>query len=682
MSKTFPSRRLVLLGALLFLLFFWFFLSRLNVKLCPALPEGSFSLSRGQNLFSASRLLSEREIYAEDHLVSDTAESRIVKKLSGKLLLPSALFDTAPEELPELYVPGTQSCVMVVNGRVFTAPADGESLRCSLADLLEPDSIIGKDTVPFSVDLYYLYGNSPSFSNGLLYLGSAGRISSLISAGSFQRFFVIGISFMILLYSLSLYSCKTSEKYLLYLALLAYTTSARTLWNTLPALKQLPLLNLLLFGTIPLPGVSVSVSYYVSYLVLKLILAFMRYLLLREFIPVRIGRLPYFWATLFLFVVALPFCFAGHGYLASQAFILLCHLVELIFLTLGSREHFRTCLTLTIVWCFTVALRVLDLFYTCGWAPHGIIEASLKLQGIIETFFTLGFVIVINLKFAGKYREADDLRISLAEVNRNLERIVAERTEDLRLRNEELSAAYHHMNEIQQQKDEFMTNIIHNLKTPLFSLYGYADMAMDEMVDSPELARRHLNEINKNTAYAKELIDNLFLCMRLEDGKVQYQPMPFSVAMLLAQLESTTRARTETAGISLSVLAPEEELILTSDILYLRQALQNIIDNAVRHSAAGTSLLIQAGKQQRQFESDPTERPWVCIRIQDQGEGISPEDIPLIFGRYYSGGKKGASSSGLGLTITKEIITQNGGHIEVDSVVNQGTVFRVYLPLN
>ena len=251
----------------------------------------------------------------------------------------------------------------------------------------------------------------------------------------------------------------------------------------------------------------------------------------------------------------------------------------------------------------------------------------------------------------------------MEEANRNLETIVQNRTQ-------ELSEAYNTLSEVQQQKSEFLANTIHNLKTPLFSLYGYTDMALDELTEAPELARRHLLEINKNTSYARELIDNLFLCLRLEDGKVRFNKMPFAVSMLFEQLESTSMPKASSSGIRLAVCPGDAPITLNADLLYLRQALQNIVDNAIRHSPADTEITISAAK-----EADT-----VRITIRDQGEGIPADELPLIFNRYYSGGKKGASSSGLGLTISREIIEQHGGTIEAESTPGRGTVFYILLP--
>lgn len=655
MSKR-NHRALIFIAGIIFTVLFYTLISNVNTKYCRA-----YSPDEGIALLSGTELYSLNEIMQPDENIGG---------ISCELVLPKELFTAGERFLPCLYIPDSGLSSLTVNGTDALPEQNNEYIACSLADYISGET---DGAYSFSVCLHR--GSEDGLRSGeLLFLGTQAKIERIVSSGSFQRFFVIGISFMILLYSLSLYFEKRSEKYLLFLAFLAYTTTARTLWNAIPALKQMFLPNILLLGTIQLPGVGFAASYYFWYLLLKFAIAYLRYLLIQEFTSVRLPGKRYFLVCAVLFCLLLPFCFMGHGYMASQIFILATHAFELMMLAYGAQNYAKVCLTLTFAWSWTVALRIFDILSSCNILPHGIIDAAVKLQGIVETLFTLAFVVVINLKFAHKYKEAEHLSLSLEHMNKNLEALVEKRTEELRRSNTELSSAYKQLHDVQVQKDEFMTNIIHNLKTPLFSLYGYADMAMDEMEDAPELAKKHLEEINKNTSYAKQLIDNLFLCMRLEDGKIKYNPMPFALSLLLTQLDSTSRARTDAAGIELCVEMPEKDIYLTADLLYIRQALQNIIDNAVRHSSAGTKIEITA----RETEKDG--KRFVSINIRDRGEGIAPDEMPLIFGRYYSGGKKGATSSGLGLTITKEIIEQHGGFIDVESTPGEGTCFSVSLP--
>ena len=205
----------------------------------------------------------------------------------------------------------------------------------------------------------------------------------------------------------------------------------------------------------------------------------------------------------------------------------------------------------------------------------------------------------------------------------------------------------------------------------MFSLYGYTDMALDALDHDPEQTRHFLVEINRNTSYARELIDKLFLSIRLESRNITFHPIPCPAVQLLAQVVSTSQPNAEAREIHVDVLPGDEDTLLFVDVLYLRQALQNIVDNALRHSGAGTSIRLNTRKTGNVL----------AIEIADEGEGIPADQLPYIFERYYSRGKSEAPSSGLGLTIAREIIAAHHGSISVKSEVGRGTTFIIELPV-
>lgn len=617
---------------------------------------------------SRPRQLDETMIYALDGLMQPIRPSDAPAGAPDAVSSSSPTAATLPAEcayaftltLPQtpdvpwcLYIPNGQNCVVEVNGSLHSASRSQEAIWIPLMP--------GE---PTAVRIGYTYAGDPNFCNRLVYLGSAPHIEAIFRIGSYQRFFIIGISFALLLHCLSLYAGKPSEKYLLLLAFLAYSTSARTLWNALPALKHLQISNLLLLGTVNLPGSPYTVDYNVSFLVLKLIIFLLRFSLITEFMSIRLGRVSSRQICLTSFAVVLVCCLLDFGYYPTQLWLLCMHALEWLLLARSMQTHRRESSILLLAWLLTLSLRLFDTACILGFVPHGFMEAAFKIQGVIETFYTVAFIIVINLKFASKFQEADELSHSLEKINRDLESIVSERTASLRATCEQLS-------ELQKSRAEFMGNIVHNLKSPLFSLYGYTDMALDALDHDPEQARHFLVEINRNTAYARELIDKLFLSIRLESRNITFHPIPCPAAQLLAQVVSTSQPNAEARGIHVDVLPGDEDTLLFVDVLYLRQALQNIVDNALRHSGAGTSIRLNARKTGNVL----------TISIADEGEGIPADQLPHIFERYYSRGKSEAASSGLGLTIAREIVAAHHGFISVKSEVGSGTTFTIELPV-
>lgn len=624
----------------------------INAHLCTALNT------------SMPAQLDERMIYALDGLMEpvqpEFAPDAVSSSSPTALTLPAECayaFELTLPQAPDvpwcLYIPNGQNGVVLVNGTRYSASREQEAILVPLSP--------GQRT---QVRIGYTYAGDPNFCNRLVYLGSMPRMQAIFRIGSYQRFFIIGISFALLLYCLSLYAGKPSEKYLLLLAFLAYSTSARTLWNALPALKHFQLSNLLLLGTVNLPGCPYTVDYNVSFLVLKLLISLLRFRLITEFMSIRLGRVSSQALCLFGFAAALVCCLLDFGFYPTQLWLLGMHVLEWILLSRSLQTHRLESSILLAAWLPTLSLRLFDAACVLGFIPHGFIEAAFKIQGIIETFYTVAFVIVINLKFASKFQEAETLSRSLEEANLNLERAVQERTASLTETCRQLSA-------LQQSRAEFISNIVHNLKSPLFSLYGYTDMALDAMDHDPEQARHFLTEINRNTAYVRELIDKLFLSMRLESGNISFHPVPCPAAQLLAQVASTSRPNAEAKGIRIELLPGDEQTLLSIDVLYLRQALQNIVDNAIRHSGPGTAIRMRA---QRLGDT-------LALSVADEGEGIPADRLPHIFERYYSRGKSEAVSSGLGLSIAREILTAHQGSICVESSVGKGTTFTLSLPV-
>ena len=210
--------------------------------------------------------------------------------------------------------------------------------------------------------------------------------------------------------------------------------------------------------------------------------------------------------------------------------------------------------------------------------------------------------------------------------------------------------------------------MLHNLKTPLFSLTGYSDMAAASLED-PEQAQHYLAKVSDKAQYVSRLLDRLFLLTQMDAQQVVFQQVPVNLTGLLETIAETTRLKGKEKDIRVSLTA-QPDAYCVGDPLYLQQAFQNITDNAVEHTQPGGSLWLSL---------EGTVDQWV-LAFADNGCGIAIEDLPRIFDRYYSNHHGRRSSSGLGLTIAKEIITHHGGSIAVTSQPEKGTVFTVKLP--
>ena len=218
---------------------------------------------------------------------------------------------------------------------------------------------------------------------------------------------------------------------------------------------------------------------------------------------------------------------------------------------------------------------------------------------------------------------------------------------------------------------DFVANVSHELKTPLTSLAGYAEtLAAEAGADTQTggFARTILS----NARRMQRLVDELLDLSRIESGRWQPAPERVDVAVLAREAWApfADRARERRVEFAIDVAAPGR---LTADPDALRQVFTNLLDNALRHTAAGGRITIAA-------EVAPG---GVALAVTDTGSGIEPDHLPRIFERFYRadpGRSRDEGGTGLGLAIVKHLVEAHGGRVDARSVVGRGTTIRIFLP--
>jgi len=226
----------------------------------------------------------------------------------------------------------------------------------------------------------------------------------------------------------------------------------------------------------------------------------------------------------------------------------------------------------------------------------------------------------------------------------------------------------------QQEKDDFISLVSHELKTPITSIKGYAQMLLRraEEAGGDERDLKGLRIINDEVERMVDLINQLLDVSRLETQRLQLNRDLVDLVALTS--DAVDRLQMTTTRHTLRLRAPQQPVWVDGDALRLAQVLGNLIMNAIKYSPAGGPVEITVESQE--------ERGWVSVR--DWGLGISPEDQPHIFQRFYRGTRKGFGSltgMGLGLYISREIVQRHHGDIVFHSQVGQGTTFLFWLPL-
>ena len=242
----------------------------------------------------------------------------------------------------------------------------------------------------------------------------------------------------------------------------------------------------------------------------------------------------------------------------------------------------------------------------------------------------------------------------------------------------EMAAQLEEAAERQRELDRLRRNLIawagHDLRTPLASVRAIVEALADGVVEDPATVDRYLDTAQREIRSLSLLIDDLFELAQLEAGGLRLELGPNSISDLISDtLESFSELATR-KGVSLYGTAEPGVDPVLMDVQLVGRVLANLLGNALRHTPTEGTVSVAASRVAED----------VLVEIRDTGEGITAEDVPHIFERFYRGEKsrsRASGGSGLGLAIAKGIVEAHGGQIGVESSPSQGTRFFFTLPV-
>ena len=221
-------------------------------------------------------------------------------------------------------------------------------------------------------------------------------------------------------------------------------------------------------------------------------------------------------------------------------------------------------------------------------------------------------------------------------------------------------------------KNEFIATASHDLKNPLTSIGGYAQL-LGHAGSLNDNQKDFVERIQHSVKNMSELVQNMMSLAQSDLEAIQkYEPVELKA--VLQEMENEFGMQAKGKLQSLFVTLPDGPIQLSGDPLQLRQALRNLIGNAIKYTPQGGEIRIKAGVKPGQ----------TTIHIEDNGYGIPAADLPFIFNRFYrvrSGKASEMEGNGLGLAIVKSIISEHNGSINVESETGKGTCFSITLPL-
>jgi predicted ATPase/signal transduction histidine kinase/ActR/RegA family two-component response regulator len=261
------------------------------------------------------------------------------------------------------------------------------------------------------------------------------------------------------------------------------------------------------------------------------------------------------------------------------------------------------------------------------------------------------------------------IAVENALLYRDLETKVAQRTAELRIAKEAADRA-------SQAKSDFLSSMSHELRTPLNGILGYAQI-LQRLPDMPQQGREGAQIIRKSGEHLLTLINDVLDLAKIEAGKMDIVPKEFHFPAFVRTVANLCRVRAEHKGLSFShELRGPALQALYADEKRLTQVLLNLLGNASKFTQqGGIKLRVDVMEEHR-----PARRE-VRFQVEDTGPGIAPEHLSRIFEPFEQVGDQRARSegTGLGLALTKKIVEQMGGSIEVQSELGKGSVFTVTL---
>ncbi len=283
---------------------------------------------------------------------------------------------------------------------------------------------------------------------------------------------------------------------------------------------------------------------------------------------------------------------------------------------------------------------------------------------VVVVALEMAISLLVLARFGGILRALERIRLR----ERTARTLAEEAQWLLAVRNDELVEA-------DRLKDEFVALISHDLRTPLTSIIGYVELALDDGdADTPldDERRGYLDIVSRSSDRLLRLVDDLLFVARLQSGRLALEPSPVDLAQITAQAVDEARPRAEQKDLVLSFHG-DAEVPVEADKGRIFQLLDNLISNAIKFTPEGGRVTVRAAHAPG----------GALIEVTDTGMGLDTEEVERVFDRFFRSAAavdRQIQGTGLGLFISRAIAEAHGGRISVTSVHGSGTTFRVELP--
>jgi len=277
--------------------------------------------------------------------------------------------------------------------------------------------------------------------------------------------------------------------------------------------------------------------------------------------------------------------------------------------------------------------------------------------------------------------EAMRSELSLTDSQTNTERRVEVSAVPIKERADGTSGAvvlFHDITELKrldQIRSDFVANVSHELRTPLSILRGYIETLLDNPKTSREELSRILAVMQRHSRRLGLLVDDLLSLARLESSNTKLEFSEVRVRELFNNVTRDWNEKLAAKNLKVIVDLPTDLQTIPADETRLQEVFYNLLENAVKYSRENGQIRLQAAQR----------GPEIVLSVSDEGIGMSKDQLPRIFERFYRADKarsRELGGTGLGLAIVKHIAQLHGGRVEAESELGRGTTIRVILPTN
>jgi signal transduction histidine kinase len=225
---------------------------------------------------------------------------------------------------------------------------------------------------------------------------------------------------------------------------------------------------------------------------------------------------------------------------------------------------------------------------------------------------------------------------------------------------------------VDQLKSEFLAAMSHDFRSPLTVVRGAVELLLGERPGTLTPGQRELAEsAGRNVRRLEEFTEDLLEMARLEQGAVALEPEELDVRLLLSEIVADHQVLAKQRRQWFALDAPTETMTMSADRSRLRQALNNLVGNAIKYAPIGTPITVSAARQNGIYR----------IAVSDQGPGIAPEERGHMFEKFFRGSGVGATpGAGLGLSIARSLVVLHGGTVDYEDTPGGGSTFVVRLP--